>query len=79
MTGNLTLDGPQLQDLVDSADGWESARAVIMHELAHAIGLDHVDDSGELMQPKGSGDVTDWGPGDLEGLSALGSGRCIDC
>ena len=76
MTGNLTPDGPQLQDLVDSADDWESARAVVMHELVH--GLDHVDDSGELMQPKGSGDVTDWGTGDLEGLSALGSGRCID-
>jgi hypothetical protein len=50
-----------------------------MHELAHVMGLAHVASPDEIMW---SPDVseerlpdlsqTDWGPGDLEGLAALG-------
>ncbi|MGJ9411746.1 matrixin family metalloprotease [Aeromicrobium sp. CF4.19] len=63
------LDGPQLASL-DS----ERSRAVLLHELAHLVGLDHVDDTDELMYPT-SGPL-EWGPGDLAGLEALGEGRC---
>jgi len=44
---------------------------VLLHELAHIVGLGHVKVQGELMEPYGGG-VTDYGPGDLEGLRRLG-------
>jgi hypothetical protein len=44
---------------------------VLLHELAHILGLGHVKQQGELMEPYGGG-MTDYGPGDLEGLSRLG-------
>jgi hypothetical protein len=44
---------------------------VVLHELGHVMGLDHVTTRGELMDTSGGG-VTDFGPGDLEGLRELG-------
>ncbi len=67
--GEVALDAPQLDDL-----GPEATTGVLMHELAHVLGLDHVDDRGELMHP--SSPRTEWGPGDLVGLEQLGAGRC---
>lgn len=77
VTGAVTIDGPQLGRLSKSA-GDDAARAVIMHELGHVVGLDHVDAEDELMKPEGSPDLTTWGPGDRAGLAALGRGACID-
>ena len=76
VTGSVTLDGPQLDELLGQRDGWASARAVVMHELGHLVGLDHVDAHGELMQPKGQPGLVSWGTGDLAGLAVLGSGQC---
>lgn len=72
VSGSVLLDGPDLGSL--DAD---EARAVIMHELAHLVGLDHVDSPDELMHATTTG-RTDWGTGDLAGLAALGQGRCAD-
>jgi hypothetical protein len=41
------------------------------HELGHIVGMGHTKVFGELMQGAGGG-VTDWGPGDLQGLEQLG-------
>jgi len=50
---------------------------VVLHELAHVIGLGHIKAQGELMEPSGGG-VTDFGPGDREGLRELGrSAGCV--
>jgi hypothetical protein len=50
---------------------------VVQHELAHVLGLGHFKSQGELMEPSGGG-VTDFGPGDLEGLRELGrSAGCL--
>jgi hypothetical protein len=50
---------------------------VVLHELGHVMGLGHVREIGELMEPSGGG-VTDFGPGDLEGLHRLGrSSGCL--
>jgi len=78
VTGSVVLDGPQLADILDRRRGWSSARSVVMHELGHLVGLDHVDAPGQLMQPEGSDSLTWWGDGDLTGLAALGRGTCID-
>jgi hypothetical protein len=49
---------------------------VLLHELAHVLGLGHIKVQGELMEPSGGG-VVDFGPGDLEGLRQLG--RAAGC
>lgn len=50
-------------------------QAVVDHELAHVVGLDHVDDTGELMHPQ-TGRQLSFGPGDREGLRRLGNIPC---
>ncbi len=50
---------------------------VVQHELAHVLGLGHFKAQGELMEPSGGG-MTNFGPGDLEGLRELGrSAGCL--
>jgi hypothetical protein len=49
---------------------------VLLHELGHLIGLDHVDDPAEIMQTRLDRNAPDgWGPGDRRGLWELGSSR----
>ena len=75
--GRLVLDGPDLTALLSRTGGYEQARAIVVHELAHVLGLDHVDDPGELMNPVTS-TVTELGPGDRQGLALLGQVACED-
>ncbi len=50
---------------------------VVLHELAHVLGLGHFKAQGELMEPSGGG-MTGLGPGDMEGLRELGrSAGCL--
>jgi hypothetical protein len=50
-------------------------RAIILHELGHVVGLDHVPDRTQLMYPDEIGQ-TDFGAGDRVGLARLGTGPC---
>jgi hypothetical protein len=78
VTGAVTLDGPQLGDQIDVLTlGWERARAVLLHELGHLVGLGHVDDRSQLMSPRGRSDVLRFGAGDRAGLTVLGRGACV--
>jgi hypothetical protein len=55
--------------------------SVLLHELGHIMGLDHVKDADQLMYsgPFPNFGVHDFGPGDLEGLRRLGSDAgCLD-
>ena len=49
--------------------------AIVVHELAHVVGLGHVDEPMELMYGDNSGQV-ELGPGDREGLARVGSLPC---
>ena len=49
-------------------------RLILAHELGHVLGLDHVDDIGELMNAEYVGQ-SGFGPGDREGLQQLGELR----
>lgn len=76
VTGAVALDTPQLETLLAGPNGAARVRAVVMHQLGHVVGLDDVDDKDELMHGPGSTRLT-FGPGDREGLAALGSGPCF--
>lgn len=76
VTGTVSLDTRDLGRMLNLPNGRSLVRAVIMHELGHVVGLAHVDDPHEIMY-RGNVGQTSFGPGDLRGLAALGSGRCF--
>ena len=49
----------------------------MQHELGHLVGLDHVQAATQLMYPETTSDLTDFAPGDRQGLAALGRGTCF--
>ena len=73
VTGQVILD----RDVYASfgAADLPHAQAIVDHELAHLVGLDHVADPDELMNAENLGRTT-FGPGDREGLARLGSIPC---
>jgi hypothetical protein len=77
LTGQLVLDAEQLRSTLEaSPSGSARVRAVLLHELAHVVGLDHVDAPGQLMAPYHV-DQREFGDGDRRGLRALGDGECF--
>ncbi|GAA5150621.1 hypothetical protein GCM10023340_28100 [Nocardioides marinquilinus] len=74
ITGDVVLDAGAFDRMADAGRD-DQQRAVVMHELAHLVGLDHVDDERQLMHPSGTR-FTTFGNGDLEGLRILGEGPC---
>ncbi len=51
---------------------------VILHEVGHAMGLDHVDTPGSVMRERPNGGSVGFAPSDLAGLAALGTARgCV--
>ncbi|WP_235008790.1 matrixin family metalloprotease [Arthrobacter sp. SLBN-122] len=75
--GQVRLDAPDLADILASRpQGAAEVRAVIMHELGHVLGLDHVKDPTQLMYAENMG-VTDFAAGDRAGLALLGTGPCV--
>jgi hypothetical protein len=75
VTGAVVLDGPDFGRMLSHPKGAAQARGVLLHELAHLLGLAHVDDPSQLMHP--SGPQTELQVGDLAGLSRLGAGPCF--
>ncbi|MFC4617036.1 matrixin family metalloprotease [Cellulomonas algicola] len=76
VTGEVTLDTEELAPLVATPDGTAVAIGVVTHELAHVVGLGHVDDPTQLMYPSTNLTVTSFAAGDRAGLAALGRGAC---
>lgn len=83
VTGILFLDRPQIEaQLADTAIGGTSVsrrdqiRAVMLHEIGHIVGLDHVGDPDQLMYPIARPTLTDFAAGDLRGLHRLATGPC---
>jgi hypothetical protein len=76
VTGSVTLDSEDVAGLAGLPATRASALGVVVHELAHLVGLDHVDDPTQLMYPTTSLTRSAFGAGDLAGLAALGAGEC---
>lgn len=70
VTGAVYLDTDLLQPGA-TATAWP---AVLRHELGHLVGLDHVEDPTQLMNPVAT--VPTFQAGDLAGLAVLGQGVC---
>ena len=77
VTGAVELDAGKLTGELKRPGGKQVVRAVVLHELGHLVGLDHVATASQLMYPQTQPSVTDFGAGDLTGLAALGRGTCM--
>jgi hypothetical protein len=73
--GYVILEARALGRMLERPNGRDLVRAVIIHELGHLLGLDHVRDPDQLMHTENRGQ-TELGEGDLAGLAAVGAGRC---
>lgn len=75
VSGQLELNAPALKSLIKQ-EGPAQARGTIEHELDHLVGLDHVQDPTQLMNPTDSAGLNTYQAGDLNGLALLGQGEC---
>ncbi len=72
----ITLHSKRLQRLRAGFPPGESRGAVYMHEIAHALGLDHVPNENQLMHDfvnSYNGELTE---GDIAGLNAVAAQMC---
>ena len=73
VSGAVVLDTTLLRER--DQGGVPTYVPVLRHELGHLIGLDHVDDETQLMNPT-TGIPATYQAGDLAGLAQLGQGFC---
>jgi hypothetical protein len=62
-------------DVTAPTSGRNSWYTFALHELGHAVGLNHTTDATQIMAPTIPADATDYGSGDLAGLAKVG-GTC---
>lgn len=74
VTGSVLLDRDAFAAGADDPARRAVRQAIVDHEFGHLVGLDHVEDPRELMNPEVA--ATTYGPGDLEGLARLGNVPC---
>ena len=78
VSGIVYLDGPEMGTMLLRPTGSAEIRAVMLHELGHLVGLQHVNDPTAVMYPVESPDVPDFSAGDLRGFAHAGSGPCLN-
>lgn len=74
VTGAVALDTDVFTAL-EIARRPQTMEAIVVHEIAHVVGLDHVNEPTELMAATNNGQI-DFGPGDREGLARVGALPC---
>jgi hypothetical protein len=75
VTGYVEMAGDYAMGLIDQGRR-DAVLGVMMHELGHLVGLGHVTPSDEVMTDDPESTPSQWGRGDLVGLSAVGRGEC---
>ena len=76
VSGLVAYSVPDLLTLYARPHGATLVREVLLHELGHLVGLDHVSDKNQLMYPTLTHPMPGFGAGDLAGLARLGEGSC---
>ena len=75
VSGQVAYDGPDLARMVQRPNGRVEARSVMLHELGHLVGLNHVHDPTQIMNPTAH-PIAHFAAGDRRGLAILGAGAC---
>lgn len=75
VSGQVVLDAEWFGERTSGVAG-RQARAVLLHELGHLVGLDHSADPFALMSAQYQS-VLDYGTADRAGLARLGGGPCF--
>jgi hypothetical protein len=77
VSGIAVFNGPALDAQLRLGED-DNARAVLLHELGHLVGLDHVADPYQVMFDTNAYPLPNYRAGDRRGLERLGLGRCFD-
>jgi len=77
VSGTAVFNAPLIAQQLTTGDA-AKARAVLLHELGHLVGLGHVTDPFQVMYDTNSYPLARYHAGDLRGLELLGQGRCFD-
>jgi hypothetical protein len=73
-TGSVGLNRAWFAHALTDPAAAAVARGVVLHELGHLVGLDHVKDPGQVMHA--TSETVGLADGDREGLAAVGAGEC---
>ena len=77
VSGIAVVNGPALDRQLQHGED-DKARAVLLHELGHLVGLGHVEDPYQVMYDTNAYPLASYRAGDRRGLEQLGLGRCYD-
>ncbi|MBG6183077.1 hypothetical protein IWX65_001024 [Arthrobacter sp. CAN_A214] len=75
VAGQVKLDVDQLSEILEEPEGRYEVKGLILHELGHVVGLDHIDDRDQLMHA--TAPVYEMQDGDRAGFALLGTGPCV--
>jgi hypothetical protein len=75
VSGLAVFNAPALTQQLRTGEQ-DKARAVLLHELGHLVGLAHVTDPFQVMFDTNSYPLASYHAGDRRGLELLGMGRC---
>lgn len=77
VTGEVVISATAWAELGLRPDGVARQQNLLLHELGHLVGLDHVLDPRQVMYAESVEGQFGYRDGDLRGLALLGSGPCF--
>lgn len=77
VSGEVVFDAPDLARIAGLPDGATLVHDVMLHEFGHLVGLGHVADATQIMNPAAVRLLAGYADGDRRGLAVLGEGRCF--